>query len=351
MRLYYRADTRSPQTIFQHGFSKNNAPYSLNQSDWWQPGIRNNATGFFLKTSATDADMRNVVCLSTKFESAPLFPICDQYHADYDSEIYIYVMALPDAELPNDLNIPQNIDVFDMHAFQLQEFEAIMNDSTLSVNPAMAGYVLSGHEAFAKKVLTQNIICAVKCKRSDYVATAGLPVYARAKDDAAKFAPDQARYFEIGHEIFENKHYLQAARYKNLAIETLREIKAKGLQPTASVQDALDESGIAYDKKQIHTSTYIWQELTSFHFGMAFFSVLESIYYAAIQLSKCMMNKSEQKPIEIIATLPDPMPNLPKDKSMSFYGRYFTTIGLVTGEANPTEAYMIKNSSLIGSAP
>lgn len=342
MRLYYRADTRTPKTIFQNGFvPKKN--YASDSKTWWTSGIRQPDNPFSTspQTSATDADMANVICLSKKLESTPLFPVSDLYHTDYDSEIYIYVMALPDAELPQDVNTPQNIEVFDMHAFQSQEFKAIMSDSNLSLNPAMAGYVLSGHEAFAKHVSVENIICSVKCKRSDFAITAGLPVFTKAKDDAARFVCSQTRYFEIGHEVFVNDKYSQDKQYKNHAMEELRAIRAKGFQSTTDLLDALDESGMAYDKKQVHTSTYFWQELTSLHFGMAFFSILESIYYAAMQLGKYMANQSEQKPIEIVSNLPDSMHDERKRKPMSFYGRYFTTIGVVTGEASRMDAYTI----------
>ncbi len=345
MRLYYRADTRSPKTIFQDGFQPRQNYFSPNDNTWWKRGLRNSnfPHSNLPKTDATDAEMNNVICLSKKLESAALFPVCDFYHTDYDSEIYIYVMALPDAEFPQDLNTPENIDVFDMQALQAQELREIMKDSQLSVNPAMAGYVLSGHEAFTKNVLTENIICAVKCKRSDFALTAGLPVFSKAKDDSASYVVDQERYFELGHEVFVNDKYSKEEGYKKAAIEEIRKVRAKGLQPTTKVLDALDESGIKYDKKQIHTSNYFWQELSSLHFGMAFFSVLESIYYAAIQLCKLSMRKLEQKPLEIVENLPDTMQATHTKKPLSFYGRYFTTVGVLTGEADPMSAYMIKN--------
>lgn len=88
-----------------------------------------------------------------------------------------------------------------------------------------------------------------------------MPVFSRQKDDTAKYTFCQTRYFEIDHEIFVNDAYKQDEKYKLNSIEELRKAKAKGLQPTTNVQDALDESGIAYDKSKINTSTYFWQEL------------------------------------------------------------------------------------------
>ena len=357
MRLYYRVDTRSPKTIFQDGFvSRNNSSmshlYSRQESNWWQMGIRGNgaSSSSLPKTTTTDADMNNVICLSKKLESTPIFPVCSQYHTDYDSEIYIYVMALPDAKLPQDFDTPEDIDVFDLQAFQSQEVKEIMSNSQLSVNPAMAGYVLSGHEVFAKNVSAQNIICAVKCKRSDFAFTTGVPVFTKDKDDVARFVFCQTRYFEIGHEVFVNDKYSQDEQYKNAAIDELQKVRAKGIQPTTNVQDALDECGIVYDKHKIHTSTYFWQELTSLHFGMAFFSVLESTYYAAIRLIKYMKNKSEQKPIKIVENLPDSMPNTQKKSSLSFYGRYFTTVGVIMGQTDPYVAFAIKHNITFNSA-
>lgn len=337
MRLYYRADSRSPQTIFKKGFMPREQ-FNNNGRPWWQQGIRDqNESDGLPKTNAVDADMDKVICLSKKLESTPLFPICDQYHTDYDSEVYIYVMALPDAAAPSDINAQDNIDVFDMQAFQAQQVKEIINNPKLSVNPAMAGYVLSGHEVFSAAVPTQNIIYAVKCKRSDFAFTAGLPVFTKITDDATNFSVSQTRYFEIGHEIFENPQYSQDMQFKSEALKKLEEVKAKGWQLTSSVEDALNECGIEYDQKQIHTSTYFWQELKSFHFGMAFFSVLESIYYAAIQLCKYVMKTSAQKPMEI-----EDFP-VSQSKSMSCYGRYFTTVGLITGEADPYSAYQVRH--------
>lgn len=191
-------------------------------------------------------------------------------------------MALPDSELPEDLDIKQDIDVFDMQAFQEKEVSDILKDSPSKVNPAMAGYVLSGHEAFTQKVATENIICAVKCKRSDFAFIAQLPVFIEGKN----YVFCQNRYFEINPEVYVNDKYTQDETYKNRAITQLHEVKGRGLQPTANVQDALDECGIAYDKKNILNSSYFWIGLKSFHFGMACFSLLESIYHAVIQFCK-----------------------------------------------------------------
>jgi hypothetical protein len=346
MRLYYRADTRSPKTIFQSGFTPRNPVYSFIAKDlWWQYGIRraNDVNSTAPKTSTTDAEMGNVICLSKKIESAPLFPVSDLYHTDYNSEIYIYVMVLPDATLPRDFNTPQQLDVFDLQALQAQEVQEIMSNPELTVNPAMAGYVLSGHEAFAKAVPVSYIICAIKCSRSDFAITAGLPVFSRTQDDAMPFAINQTRYFELGHELFMNKGYAQEEQYKQAAITELHSVKAKGLHATSNVLDALDECGINYNKKHVNTSTYFFQELTSFHIGVAFFSTLESIYFAALQLSKLMTKKSAHQSIELIENLPDSMTDVYKIKPMSFYGRYFTTVGLVTGEADPISAYLTRN--------
>lgn len=340
MRLYYRADTRSPKTIFCDGFQPKNNFLGLLGTSWWQHGIRQTGYPALLKTTATDAQMDNVVCLAKKLESTPLFPVCDQYHTDYDSEIYIYVMALPDAELPQDIDASQPIEVFDMEAYQVQELREIMNHS---VNPAMAGYVLRGHEAFVKNVAVQNIICAVKCKRSDFALTAGLPVFTKAQDDTYKFVIDQERYFEIGHEVFLNSKYSQDAQYKDAALDELHRVKAKGLQPSTRIEDALDHCGIVYNKNQIHKSTYFWQEVTSLNFGVAFFSILESIYYAAIQLYKACVRQSVQKPLEIVETLPDSMQDTHRKKNLSFYGRYFTTVGVVTGQVDSMTAYAISH--------
>jgi|GEM_PF-5223061 len=345
MRLYYRADTRNPKTIFHTGFLPKRG-YCSSKNDWYLTGIQNKFEySLSPKTSASDANMEQVVCLSKKLESTPLFPICDLYHTDYNSEIYIYVMALPDEKYPQK-NSTEEVHVFNLQKHQAEEVKTILRSSNLSVNPAMAGYVLSGHEVFSQQVATQNIICAVKCKRSDIAITTESPVFVRHKDDADPFTLIQARQFKLEHEIFINTQYTQDEKHKTHAIKELRDKQRLGMQPTSNVQDALNECGIEYDSNKIHTSTYLWQALISFQFGMAFFSILETIYYTAIHLGKyCMNNEIEEKPTKIVEKLPNEMLDTNNKKSLSFYGRYFTTIGVLTGEADPIDAYQIKRAS------
>jgi len=62
MRLYYRADTRSPRTIFKTGFTPRNEIFEWDKPTWWKQGIRNYNKSDFSptpKTTASDADMNN----------------------------------------------------------------------------------------------------------------------------------------------------------------------------------------------------------------------------------------------------------------------------------------------------
>lgn len=337
MPLYYRADTRSPGTIFREGF-KPRRDWSF-YSQWWKLGIRDEPT-LGADNKVPDANMDNVICLTKKLESAPIFPTCSEYYTDYDSEMYIYVMVLPDAKLPQDFNARQDdLDVFDMEAFQVNRVKKLLRD-TPNANPAVIGYTLCGREVFTQKVLPENIICAIKCKRSDFALSAGLSVFSEQN----RYVAIQDRHFAIGSKVFVNPTYCNEQCHYDEAIAQVRDVKAKGWQPTTSVTESLDACGIIYDKKQITQSTYAWQEWKSLHFGMVFFSLLESLTYYLMQFIKLFNQKAEQEPLEIIRDLQNFPEDRPQRKTLSHYGRYFSTVGVLTGEADPMQAMMVRMS-------
>jgi hypothetical protein len=93
MTIYYRSDTRSPEEIFAKGFS----PLRDKGEAWWIHAAQVEAQQgkFGIDNKASDATSEFTVCMSTKFESAALFP-----HGDNKSvgeHVYIYAIALPDA--------------------------------------------------------------------------------------------------------------------------------------------------------------------------------------------------------------------------------------------------------------
>ena len=301
MRLYYRSDTRPPETIFLEGFTpRNELVKNLDSKQkWWMFGLQQTTPYGNIAVSdlhldpltkqTMDAASNYVICMTSEFEAAPIFPILpDASTGDPYSEIYVYVIALPDAIYPDNKECP-DIEVFDLHRLQIQQAKQILKNHPQE-NPAFVTQGLCGYEAFAKKVKPQEIICAVKCKRSDLLPkTAGLEVFTSTENYAQPFD----RSFQMGHEIFYNSHYVEREEgLKEAASKKLRAVKQKGIQQTKSVIDALKESGIEYEEKYVKRSTLFWNELVHLNFIGATLSVFDSIRYFFISLFKFLTCQS-----------------------------------------------------------
>ncbi|PJE09331.1 hypothetical protein [Legionella sp.] len=307
MKLYYRADTRLPETIFAEGFQPKNRLFEFysKQKKWWIYGLRQIIPDFKIAVDTLDihpaakqtmdAESHSVICMTSEFEAAPIFPVLPSESPDApNDEIYVYVLALPDAILPdNEENL--DIEVFDLHSLQIQQAEQILRNYP-QLNPAFVTQGLCGYEAFAKKVESKQIICAVKCKRSGLLPmTAGLIGFSATPNYALPFD----RTFQLGHEIFYNSHYEEREEgLKEAAIKKLCAVKQMGIQPTKNVMEALKESGIEYDETYLKTSTLFWHELVHLNFMAATSTVFESLRYFFISLYRQLTGQSFFDPEE-----------------------------------------------------
>jgi len=54
-------------------------------------------------------------------------------------------------------------------------------------------------------------------------------------------------------------------------------------------------------------------------------------------------NKADNKPLQIVEHLPETMEDIHIKRPLSMYGRYFTTVGIITGEATRIDAFAVKH--------
>lgn len=91
MPIYFRADERPPEVVFKEGFTPRKEGTGEN---WWRYalGLHGEVSGKFgIDNRSSDAISEYTVCMSSKLESTPMFPITG------GKEIYIYAIALPEA--------------------------------------------------------------------------------------------------------------------------------------------------------------------------------------------------------------------------------------------------------------
>lgn len=235
-KVYFRSDTRSPEEIFEHGFSARE-----DKGDSWlfeaiQAGHYNDTQG--LEGEPIDAVSNLCVCLTTKFESAAVFPIADEKDNKSDTS-YVYAVVLPDAKqisylgqksvqfekkdtkdniittsgegvmisLERDENTPKDIKeiVLDLHSLQatqagnIIEAELNKNEKLDSEIGLWVGGLLYAYEAIALKVLPQNIVGAIKVTREPEK-----PVEIISKDESKNLP---TRVYSVENQIFENKNF------------------------------------------------------------------------------------------------------------------------------------------------
>ncbi|QMT60869.1 hypothetical protein [Legionella sp. PC997] len=171
-RVYYRSDKRPPEVIFKEGFSPKITEF---EAEWWKEAIkyRGYVNNRGIDDRAVDADPAVCVCMSTKFESAAIFPLNNE-------DTYIYAIALPDltqieyigstgqVSLSRTKNTPaHNTEiVVDLNGLQIVQTRNI-NEFFNSSMSLSAGWPLYAYEALAYRVLPRSIICAIKCIRTD----------------------------------------------------------------------------------------------------------------------------------------------------------------------------------------
>ncbi|WP_131793531.1 hypothetical protein [Legionella brunensis] len=177
-KIYFRSDTRSPDEIFKIGFTPR-----IDYADlWWLEAIKSrgykNDCG--IANEAIDADSKACICLTTKLESAPIFPLNDE-------DTYIYAIILPDMTqidyptlkttdyrpvlLKNDKTPTDSKDlIIDLHSFQAKQASNIysffaekeVEDTAIT---SYAAWPLYAYEAIAYQVPPAAIVGAIKCER------------------------------------------------------------------------------------------------------------------------------------------------------------------------------------------
>jgi hypothetical protein len=161
MPIFYRSDTRKPSIIFKDGFKPK---IQLHASAWISHALRTNKN----ENSSIDINDRYAVSLTRRFESAPIFP-ADIKLIDL-SEIYIYAISIPNKDIPQDNTEIDNNIAYDLHKLQIQNIAKIMErDFGDRMNIGYVGSTLCAFESFAARVDPENILCAIKCSRSQHL--------------------------------------------------------------------------------------------------------------------------------------------------------------------------------------
>ncbi len=212
--IYYRSDTRPPEKVFKEGFTPKLDAF---QECWWREAIKSRgySSDNGLDNQAVDADPVVCVCMTTKLESAPIFPLNTE-------DSYIYAIALPESTqieylglgngavaLSRTYDTPTSaLDiVIDLHSFQTVQTRNICRFFDHKVNNlgAFAGWPLYAYEALAFKVPTQSIICAVQCIREH----SGLGISASCEiGDKPTMSADKK--FTLVGDVIENKNFSRA---------------------------------------------------------------------------------------------------------------------------------------------
>lgn len=216
-KLYYRADTRPPEQIFANGFFPRTPEYADN---WWKEAIkcRGYSDDCGINYQAIDADPSVCVCITTKLESAPIFPLNNE-------DCYIYALALPEptkveylekgdgrVKLSRTTQTPLDpkeiiIDLHDLQSIQASNSCRFFKHQLKNIS-AYAGWALYAYEALAYKIPPQSIICAVQCKRQKKEPPIQIdcPLGKHPKTSEDK-------KFVVTSNIIENNHFCQAHHF------------------------------------------------------------------------------------------------------------------------------------------
>ena len=186
--FYFRSDTRNPEEIFLNGFSPRKE--SKVDSEWAMSCLTSASEEDLKKEGIkqVDADSNACVCISTKFESAAIFPVGDSS----SDQTYIYILNLSNTIKEKnifDLHNLQtayarnNIEIFQSKKDSLKEKQASIEDTFFS---------LYSYELFTDYIPAESIIGAVKISRS-------------AKQDVGITTATPIRHFCIEETIFNEK--------------------------------------------------------------------------------------------------------------------------------------------------
>lgn len=187
--LYFRSDMRNPKGvggILTTGFHPlSNTHHS--EADWWREAIKPSirALQYPMGGNPLDEDYPQLqtcsgvnekvaICISTRVGVTPAFPLTDT-----DTEIFIYVMELPD---PVKIHLHDNgnmslegqenelvADVIDVHSLQVQQahqFYSQSDPSIPNIDSAWIAWPLYAYEACARVIPASKILFAIKCERN-----------------------------------------------------------------------------------------------------------------------------------------------------------------------------------------
>ncbi len=284
MPIYYRGDSRHPHEVFKDGFTPRSEPL-VHGKNWWQTAIR-------VSSSNTNSESKRslVVCLTTNFRSAVLFPV-----KDGEDEMFVYAISLPDSckvkfnEL-EEIESCRNIDspVFDLHFFQVAEVFANWNRN----KDRNIGYVacsLCAFEAFTPNIDAKHIICAIKCKRSSFFPnTAGRSVY--SQDD--RFTNLFDRNFIVDNTIYVNNSCSLDDREseKEMCVESYKQL-ANGRYTTTPTSHGLGGLELPSPKQERLFIFY----LRTYNFKAAIKSLITSLSVMAVNLITILKPKNRSK--------------------------------------------------------
>lgn len=279
MPLYFRSDTRSPKEIFRKGFTPIHARClcSKTNSSWWQFGIgfpKSYEKLIENKNIVTDVASEYVISMTTKLESAPIFPVSPSFLGHEYKSVYIYAIALPESTLPKNFKSTRSFDVFNVHALQLEQTK-IISKRDKNTNLGFVSQGLCGYEAFTSEVKPENIIGATKCNRSSLQRlSSGLGVYASKDVYAIPFD----RTFEINRKMIVNpKLDNKWKRERDKAVATFQAAFKKGRQKTSSVNAALTEANFDMSNDNVRQIPLILFYLKNGLFGRIPASIVWSL--------------------------------------------------------------------------
>jgi len=271
MPVFYRADTRSPEEIFKYGFSPRSGRLkerALTDKQWWRSGI----TFTFDTSCVSDANSSNVICMTTKFNSAPIFPV----DVATSGDTYVYAIFIPEEK------------IFDLHAHQLEQAKRICAVDKES-NSGYVAVGLCGYEAFTPEVKPSDIIAAVKCERSALKAqSAGMQVYATHNYKSYMIPFD--RDFKVGAQVFKNKNFNAENTVETTSIQQqiIKDFETKLNQnnKTTSIAEAVIADGLSHPK----TESLFMVHIRGGYIRSAIRSVFVSIYEGLKNLGNAILS-------------------------------------------------------------
>ncbi len=244
-RVYFRSDTRLPKDILKEGFVPKIKAFGNN---WWKEAIK--SRGYIdnrgIDNKAVDADPAVCICMSTKPESAAIFPLNIE-------DTYIYAIALPDftkieyselgggqVNLLRTPNTPTDTTevVVDLNELQTVQTRNI-NEFFKSSMTFSAGWPLHAYEALAYQVLPHSIIGAIKCIRKNSEEQLDGSSISKKIMLAGDFIENpsfcNAQLLKVGASHRIRHAVIDYSAQKNQAIQIMNEMKQKNEHQTPNI--------------------------------------------------------------------------------------------------------------------